>query len=279
MTEQPLNSVLYKHFCNYQEEPTGLARSDFENEIYELYCYNHLLKHTKDIGIIKASVIQNMKLNNFYYSSAGKIYYQSQGISLAEFDILGVTDKTIYLWEVTRAKTNQSQIKKRINRKIALLNILFKGYNIVFKLIVPENTNAFEKHEKEIIKEPFYNELAEKPYFIFDDRISECSDINSLENISEDYNYLDEIINYSQLFFNNKCIDFDYLKAKRIIEYLYDIKYIFNKEFQYYDVQKNKIGIVKYIDNEYFRDEKRTRGIKIRAVKKELIRRRRHSVR
>jgi hypothetical protein len=264
------NNVLLSHYKTYRNKGTDFFKSILEGEIYELYCYNSLVKNLNDIQIFKAKVMSNEKFGHFYYSNNGQIYYQSQNIILAEFDVLGIKEKNIYSWEITKTENNKHETKKKINRKIGLLNILFRNYTINFKLIMPKNISGYEDFDKQFIPEPDYNKYINNQYFKLDNRINNCINVKLLEEISTEYNYLDEIIKYSKLLFNGRNINLDYLKRSNVIEYLYDIDKMNSNNFEYYDIQKEKYGKVICKNKKFYRDGKKTRGVKIRAIIKEL---------
>jgi hypothetical protein len=88
----------------YRKSPTVHNRINLEGQIYELYCYNYILKNFKTIHIIKSKATEYERYNGFYYSkNGGKLFYSSCGIDLAEFDVIGIFGNELHYWEISKA--------------------------------------------------------------------------------------------------------------------------------------------------------------------------------
>jgi hypothetical protein len=139
---------------------------------------------------------------------------------------------------------------------------------IYFKVIIPNEDLFYQDYENIVIKEPNYDKiLSEYEYnngYKMNDNFSECLGICELGKICIDYNYYNEIINYSNmLFVENNNSFLDYLEDIGIIEYLYDIKNMNKSKFRYYDIQKKLYGFVVLKGKKYYRNNKKTKGMNL----------------
>ena len=56
--------------------------------------------------------------NGFWVSSDNNLYYQSNGIDLGEFDLLGFDkNNNLHWFEITKQRTNLNIVKDKILRK------------------------------------------------------------------------------------------------------------------------------------------------------------------
>jgi hypothetical protein len=266
------------HYRAYKKNPTALNRNNLEGEIYELYCYNYLLENSKNIHFIKSRATEYMESNGFYNAKiGGKLLYMSNSIDLAEFDVIGISENELYCWEISKAAGTVSRRNeiKSFKRKNGLLNILFKGMNINFKVVIPNENLIYFNYDNIIIEEPDYDKLIydyEKYNgYSMNENFNECYDLYELGKRCIDYNYYNEIIKYSEKLFIEKDISFlNYLENNGIIEYLYDIKNMNKTKFEYYDIQKKVYSLIEFRKNKWYRNKKRIKGIKIKGIKNEL---------
>ena len=105
------------HYKAYKNNPSSHSRSNLIGEIYELYCYNHIIEKMNDIKIVKSHCCVKEKFGNFSYNKTGKIHYHSNGIHLAEFDILGLRNNEIYFYEITMNEKGKKTLRNEIERK------------------------------------------------------------------------------------------------------------------------------------------------------------------
>jgi hypothetical protein len=223
--------------------------SAVKGQFYEYYCYNELIKNTDGINIIKAHYVKRRAAGNFIYSPDGKIIYYSSHVYLAEFDVIGIKEKTIYWWEITRGRRTH---EKEIKRKQYLLKRLFGNYEIVFCLILPKIKDNIN-YDYKLIEEPNYEQYFKQGYFQFDNKISKCIPLEELEKLSTDYDYVDEIISMSFEYFDNyDCLG--EVKRNYLIEKLYNINKIKEGRFEYYDISKNNFGEIEIIGNKILFD-------------------------
>jgi hypothetical protein len=224
----------------YKNDPSLNNIGNIKGQIYELYCYNYILNNVNNINIVKANCITNEKVGNFLYNKVGKIHYYYNRIDLAEFDILGINKKNIYFWEITKSEHGKNVLRNEIERKKELLLKLFPNNNIVFTLILPKIISGYEQYNIEIIKEPNYNEYLENEYFKLSQNINNCIHLTKFCKNIVNYDYINEIINYSKLYFNhlNKL----YLDKQYLIERIYDINNIQKNRFLYYSIEDKKYG-------------------------------------
>lgn len=208
-----------------------------DGEIYEYYCYEKIINEHQDITFIKLEENKKNK-NGFWISSDRNLYYQSDGIDLGEFDIVGF-DKNGILnwWEITKQKTNFKFVIDKIERKKELMSKLFDKFN--FYLIVPEANEHLHKYKEkiEIIEEPDYTKLRKPEYnFVFEN--DNFCELCFLTEKAKKYNFIEELIKLSREHFKSADTRF----KSNLFERLYDINNIMKGNFQFYDVEKQKLG-------------------------------------
>ncbi len=128
-----------------KEDPRYLsAYRSFEGEVFENVMYEILLRHAlkhQDITefIIKGPHKQRTKAlsNTLSISSKGQIVYRTKSKEIGEFDALFCAGDELYFVEMTLVKS-VSNLKKRLRKKKALLNVLFPEYKIKSLIIVDE---------------------------------------------------------------------------------------------------------------------------------------------
>ena len=270
------NFAKLTHFKAYKKDPTVLTRNTLEGEIYELYCYNYLLNNTsKNIHLIQSRATEYRKCNGFYYSkNGGRLLYTSNNIDLAEFDVLGISGNELFYWEISKAIAMVSR-RNEINsfkRKTGLLNILFEGMKINFNVVIPNLDLNYSGYNNIVIEEPEYDkiicEYENCNGYKMNDSFNECYGIDNLGKICIKYNYYEEIIRHSKIFFIENDTSFlGYLEENGIIEYLYDIKNMNQTKFEYYDIQNKIFGFIELKGKEYYRNDKKIKGVKIKGIK------------
>jgi hypothetical protein len=222
-----------------------------KGQFYEYYCYNELIQNNDNIKIIKANYVERQSCGNFIHSPEGKIIYYSHGLSIAEFDVLGIKENTIYWWEITKGKRID---KSGIKRKMVLLDKIFKRHIKKFCLIVPDDSKQQFDYDCRIIAEPNYENYFTAGYFKFNKKIKECISLNELNKISSDYDYIDDIIVNSYDFYYNK--NSDKIINNCLIDRVYEINAIKELKFMYYDIKSGSSGIIEIIDKKIFMDGK-----------------------
>ena len=243
--------------------PSSYSKNkDLRGEVYELYCYDKMIKKHPDITFsLKANKDELFYKHNtgFNYIEPCRVIYTSNRIDLGEFDILGIKGKTLYWWEVTLSRNIFSVIIK-IEKKRELIQRLFPDFEIQFSVISNRIITQYldRGYNMEIIEEPNYDKLSSKEY-IFDSDMSNCMDISVLSQLSSEYDYINDVIVNSQIHFNEDHITFNSF----LIERLYNMIDINKSEFSYYDVRKKHFGKIKINKNdEIYKDGKKIKSIK-----------------
>jgi hypothetical protein len=135
-----------------REDPQFLsAYRSFEGEVFENVIYELLLRHAlrhPDITefIIKGPHKQRTKAlgNALSISSKGQIVYRTKSKEIGEFDALFCAGDELYFVEMTLVKS-VSNLKKRLRKKKALLNVLFPSYTVKCLIIVNEGATGVKQ--------------------------------------------------------------------------------------------------------------------------------------
>lgn len=129
-----------------EDETFVSAFRSFEGEVYENYIYEKLLRYATNEPQIKSFIIKGphkhrtrAQRDALSVSWKGQIVYQARYKEIGEFDGLLFTDKELYFMEMTLVKS-ASNLKKRLRKKRALLEVLFPRYDVRTVLVL--NTGA-----------------------------------------------------------------------------------------------------------------------------------------
>ena len=120
----------------------------FEGAVYENYLYEKLLIYAKEnpqIGkfILKGPHAKKSKFlsNALYVNNKGQIVYRTRSIEINEFDGLIFNDREIYFIEMTLIKS-VTNLKRRLRKKKALLEVLFPDHEIKALIILCEGVSG-----------------------------------------------------------------------------------------------------------------------------------------
>ena len=201
-------------------------------EIYECFCLEYIINKFTKIKFVQM-VENKADKNGFWVSSDNNLYYQSNGIDLGEFDLLGFDkNNNLHWFEITKQRTNLNIVKDKILRKKELMNKLFNGYD--FTIVVPETNEVFSSLGRTmIINEPNYCDFYKQNYD-FKFFANNFVDLNFLRSRTKKYSYITDLIDKSLFFYKNKNKVF----KSNLFERLYDIQNINQKEFEYFNVEK-----------------------------------------
>lgn len=138
-------------------EAKGLSSEDegyisafrsFEGEVYENFIYEKLLRYAANEPRIKQFIIKGphkhrtrAQSNALSVSWKGQIIYRARHKEIGEFDGLLFTDKELYFVEMTLVKS-VSNLKKRLRKKRALLEVLFPRYQVKALLVLNEGATG-----------------------------------------------------------------------------------------------------------------------------------------
>ncbi|MDD5052203.1 MAG: hypothetical protein PHO27_05655 [Sulfuricurvum sp.] len=124
------------------------AFRSFEGEVYENYIYEKLLRYAANEPEIKSFIIKGphkhrtrAQSDALSVSWKGQIIYRARHKEIGEFDGLLFTDKELYFVEMTLVKS-VSNLKKRLRKKRALLEVLFPRYNVKALLVLNEGATG-----------------------------------------------------------------------------------------------------------------------------------------
>jgi len=132
-----------------KESPNYLsAYRSFEGAVYENYLYEKLLLFAKEnpqLGnfLLKGPHAKNKgkQNNSLHVCKKGQIIYKTRSIELGEFDALFFDDKKIIFVEMTLIKS-VTNLKRRLRKKKALLEILFPNHEIEALIILNKTVSG-----------------------------------------------------------------------------------------------------------------------------------------
>jgi hypothetical protein len=131
-----------------EDESYVSAFRSFEGEVYENYIYEKLLRYAADEPSIQSFIIKGphkhrtrAQSDALSVSWKGQIIYRARHKEIGEFDGLLFTDKELYFVEMTLVKS-VSNLKKRLRKKRALLEVLFPRYNVKSLLVLNEGATG-----------------------------------------------------------------------------------------------------------------------------------------
>jgi hypothetical protein len=246
--------------------------NDLKGFLYEFYCFDYLLKRYRSVKIVesKFNECENIGNNYFSYGETGNVIYKIGNHVYCEFDALGIKDKKIYLWEITRSKANI--ISNNINRKKCLLQNIFRKFEVVAYFIIKKEIPVYKKFNHLIIPQPNYNnEYFVKGKYEFSENIKNCITLNEFVKYANGNSLINEILFLSERYFNRKILK-GYMNYKEIISNLYDIDNILEDNFYYYDIERKEKDIVKYNNGKYY-----IKGNKVNSIEFNIIEELRHT--
>ncbi len=183
--------VKLNHQKPFLKKHTPSSIGTLKGEIYENFIFEKLQLIYPYLEFISAKIpskkIKNKNENGFYYSKTGQILYFENKKIIAEFDAIAISNKTIYLFEITRiSKKYKRYAIEKILRKYRLLKNIFPNYEVKLTIITPKRFSAFEKTGSKILEipEPNYENYYNIDFYNFNDAlISNCSPILTLNEI------------------------------------------------------------------------------------------------
>lgn len=132
-----------------KESPEYLSSyRSFEGAVYENYLYEKLLIYAKENPQLGNFVLKgphanktNSYSNALYVNNKGQIVYKTRSIEIGEFDGLFFNDKEIVFIEMTLIKS-VTNLKRRLRKKKALLEVLFPNHTIKALIILNEGVSG-----------------------------------------------------------------------------------------------------------------------------------------
>ncbi|WP_051505444.1 hypothetical protein [Sulfurospirillum arcachonense] len=132
-----------------KESPDYLsAYHSFAGIVYENYLYEKLLLYAKQNPRIGNFILKgphahktNTQSNALHVNNKGQIIYKTRAIEINEFDGLFFNDKEIIFIEMTLIKS-VTNLRRRLRKKKALLEILFPNHNIKALIILNQGVSG-----------------------------------------------------------------------------------------------------------------------------------------
>lgn len=136
-----------------QELPEFISTySSFKGEVYENILYELLLRYAKEEEAITRFILKgpHQNKNNIYnkqgllIDKSAQIVYKSAYKDISEFDALFFTKDEIYFVEMSTSKKTAS-LNKRLNKKYALLKVLFPSLEIRALIILTQGSVGLKR--------------------------------------------------------------------------------------------------------------------------------------
>lgn len=139
---------LHKKGLGSDDESFMSAYRSFEGEVFENYAYEMLLRYARQHSFIKQFIVKGphkkrtkAKANALSVNWKGQIVYRIKRNEIGEFDALFFTDKELYFVEMTLVGS-VTNLRKRMRKKRALLQVLFPDVDIKALLILNEGVTG-----------------------------------------------------------------------------------------------------------------------------------------
>jgi len=134
-----------------EEEPQFLsAFRSFEGEVFENFIFEKLIRYAKDNDDIKKFIVKGPHKkktqalsSTLSVNSKGQIVYRTRNKEIGEFDAMMFTHNELYVVEMTLTKSI-TNLKRRLRKKKALLEVLFPRYKIKALLILNEGVTGLK---------------------------------------------------------------------------------------------------------------------------------------
>jgi len=174
-----------------QELPEFISSySSFKGEVYENVLYELLLKYAKNEPLITRFILKgpHQNKNNIYnkhgllIDKSAQIVYKSAYKDISEFDALFFTQEAIYFVEMSTSKKTAS-LNKRLNKKHALLKVLFPNLEIRALIILTKGSSGLKRfpsyctmwitndlEDKVLLEKVLYNKISRKNLVTFKDK-------------------------------------------------------------------------------------------------------------
>lgn len=126
--------------------------NSFRGEVYENIIYELLLKYAKNNEYIKEFILKGPhqnRVDKFYKTGlmidkSLQIVYKSNYKDISEFDALFFTEDALYFVEMSTSKKTVS-LNKRLDKKHALLKLLFPNLHIRALIVLTEGTVGLKR--------------------------------------------------------------------------------------------------------------------------------------
>ncbi len=140
---------LHKQGADPESPQWRSAYRSFEGEVFEVFVYERLLRYVREQGTVKKFIAkipgtkqpEGMGHTALMLNKKGQIVYRVRYKDLGEFDALIFTDKRLYFVEMTLVNS-VNNLRSRLPKKKALLELLFPNYEVHSLLVVNEGTTG-----------------------------------------------------------------------------------------------------------------------------------------
>lgn len=139
---------LHKQGADPESPQWRSAYRSFEGEVFEVFVYERLLRYIREQGTVRKFIakIPGTKPEGrghtaLMLNKKGQIVYRVRYKDLGEFDALIFTDKRLYFVEMTLV-ASVNNLRSRLPKKKALLELLFPNYEVHSLLVVNEGTTG-----------------------------------------------------------------------------------------------------------------------------------------
>ncbi|MGS2743288.1 hypothetical protein ACU6TU_06780 [Halomonas sp. LS-001] len=255
----------YSHSKSYKKDPENHAKKmNFRGEVYEASFYETMVANIESESENSIKIISkgpyaqkdNKYLSTgFFCDSFGRCIYNSDRISIAEFDCIKIDKYSLFFYEctLTQRAENLRALKKEARRKSKLLKKLFPNKDICC-VVVSDNdlTLSFFKNESgcSIYKYAAENlDLIDLANNSRPEALAPALNMksaNSLNRISNDFTYLEEFKKISSVLFQHgslSSVESDIISSDGLFERLYWGK-VRTKDIKSLDIKKDSDFII-----------------------------------
>jgi len=155
---------LYNKGLGQEDESFMSAYRSFEGEVFENYAYEMLLRYAKQHDFIKQFIVKGphkkrtkAQPNALSVNWKGQIVYRIKRNEIGEFDALFFTETELHFVEMTLVGS-VTNLRKRMRKKRALLQVLFPHFDIKALLILNEGVtgvNTLPEYATAWVTKPF----------------------------------------------------------------------------------------------------------------------------
>ncbi|MCJ8326671.1 MAG: hypothetical protein MJK08_06165 [Campylobacterales bacterium] len=144
--------TLIRNNVDVESEAYISAYSSFKGEVYENIIYEHLVQYALNNEDITRFVLKGphqnadhrFKKNGLLINKSAQIVYKSVYKDISEFDALFFTKDSLVFVEMSTSKKTVSLVK-RLDKKYALLKILFPSMKITALIVLTEGSIGIKK--------------------------------------------------------------------------------------------------------------------------------------
>lgn len=209
---------------------------NYLGENYEYHAYVKLLEIIDSKIKLVDRNSKNVNFGNFGLDEYSSIHYYSDGVDVAEFDLLGIDEFCVYQWEITITDKSYGTKSKRIKVREELLQRLFPNKKVKTIIVSPETVKKYTKYERIYIEMPQYEESILRSRFTAESSSRKMLSLEEFSKMSKPFEYMNEIIKLSKAYYS----DVKKLPDQLLVERIYDLDNLSNKKFKCFDIIKQQ---------------------------------------